>query len=228
MTTRDSSDDQPFVADLLFTDGLPQMDDEVGYRGAVAARAAGITYRQLDYWARTELVEPTVRGASRIRFAAPVRLPRHPGAQARQAPARHRHLTAADPHRRRAAAVIRHPGSRRHDPHERRRVRLPVHLERRGHRPRQPWAGRVRHRRRKGAERGGVDARRLRRAVARLRVDELRLARAARTPDPAQPAGSLEIARTAAATAAPKRFVPSRADLGLRTSRDSCESVLAR
>src|SRR6478752_4428531 len=64
MTARDSSDDQPFVADLLFTDGLPQMDDEVGYRGAVAARAAGITYRQLDYWARTGLVEPTVRGAA--------------------------------------------------------------------------------------------------------------------------------------------------------------------
>ena len=35
-----------------------------GYRGAVAARAAGISYRQLDYWARTELVEPTVRGAA--------------------------------------------------------------------------------------------------------------------------------------------------------------------
>ena len=64
MTGRDSGDDQPFEADLLFTDGLPQMDDEVGYRGAVAARAAGITYRQLDYWARTELVEPTVRGAT--------------------------------------------------------------------------------------------------------------------------------------------------------------------
>ncbi|WP_432206668.1 MerR family transcriptional regulator [Microbacterium phyllosphaerae] len=29
------------------------------YRGAVAARAAGITYRQLDYWARTELITPT-------------------------------------------------------------------------------------------------------------------------------------------------------------------------
>ena len=56
--------EQPFQTELLFTDGLPQMDDEVGYRGAVAARAAGITYRQLDYWARTELVEPTVRGAS--------------------------------------------------------------------------------------------------------------------------------------------------------------------
>jgi DNA-binding transcriptional MerR regulator len=53
-----------FATELLFTDGLPAMDDEVGYRGAVAARAAGITYRQLDYWARTELVEPTVRGAS--------------------------------------------------------------------------------------------------------------------------------------------------------------------
>ena len=34
-----------------------------GYRGAVAARP-GISYRQLDYWARTELVEPTVRGAA--------------------------------------------------------------------------------------------------------------------------------------------------------------------
>ena len=53
-----------FAADLLFTDGLPDMDDEVGYRGAVAARAAGITYRQLDYWARTGLVEPTVRSAT--------------------------------------------------------------------------------------------------------------------------------------------------------------------
>ncbi|KAB1660088.1 MerR family transcriptional regulator [Pseudoclavibacter chungangensis] len=51
-------------AELLFTDGLPDLDPTSGYRGAVAARAAGITYRQLDYWARTGLVEPTVRGAS--------------------------------------------------------------------------------------------------------------------------------------------------------------------
>ena len=29
----------------------------------IACRAAGITYRQLDYWARTGLVEPTIRGA---------------------------------------------------------------------------------------------------------------------------------------------------------------------
>jgi DNA-binding transcriptional MerR regulator len=39
-------------------------DLELGYRGASACAAAGITYRQLDYWARTGLVEPTVRGAS--------------------------------------------------------------------------------------------------------------------------------------------------------------------
>lgn len=50
-------------AEPLFTDGLPDLDPREGYRGAVAARAAGITYRQLDYWARTGLVEPTVRGA---------------------------------------------------------------------------------------------------------------------------------------------------------------------
>jgi len=49
---------------LLFTDGMPELDQNSGYRGAVAARAAGISYRQLDYWARTELVEPTVRGAA--------------------------------------------------------------------------------------------------------------------------------------------------------------------
>lgn len=53
-----------FDLGLLFTDGLPEHDDSTGYRGAVAARAAGISYRQLDYWARTQLVEPTVRGAA--------------------------------------------------------------------------------------------------------------------------------------------------------------------
>ena len=37
---------------------------EIGYRGATACAAAGISYRQLDYWARTGLVEPTVRSAS--------------------------------------------------------------------------------------------------------------------------------------------------------------------
>jgi DNA-binding transcriptional MerR regulator len=36
---------------------------EIGYRGATACAAAGISYRQLDYWARTGLVEPSVRTA---------------------------------------------------------------------------------------------------------------------------------------------------------------------
>ncbi len=49
--------------EMLFTDGL-LVEDAAGYRGAVAARAAGISYRQLDYWARTGLVEPTVRNAT--------------------------------------------------------------------------------------------------------------------------------------------------------------------
>ncbi|MGW0283047.1 MerR family transcriptional regulator [Streptomyces sp. NPDC003236] len=37
--------------------------EEIGYRGPTACAAAGITYRQLDYWARTGLVEPSVRSA---------------------------------------------------------------------------------------------------------------------------------------------------------------------
>ncbi|WP_432545949.1 MerR family transcriptional regulator [Kineococcus sp. SYSU DK004] len=49
---------------LLFAEDLPDLDDEVGYRGQTACKAAGITYRQLDYWARTGLVEPSVRGAT--------------------------------------------------------------------------------------------------------------------------------------------------------------------
>ncbi|GAA1897195.1 MerR family transcriptional regulator [Lapillicoccus jejuensis] len=48
---------------LLFTDDLPELSDDIGYRGPTACKAAGITYRQLDYWARTGLVEPSVRGA---------------------------------------------------------------------------------------------------------------------------------------------------------------------
>ena len=49
---------------LLFTDDLPRLPDDMGYRGPTACAAAGITYRQLDYWARTGLVVPEVRGAS--------------------------------------------------------------------------------------------------------------------------------------------------------------------
>ncbi|QOV45488.1 MerR family transcriptional regulator [Streptomyces chromofuscus] len=41
----------------------PMASEEIGYRGPTACAAAGITYRQLDYWARTGLVEPSVRPA---------------------------------------------------------------------------------------------------------------------------------------------------------------------
>src|ERR1700710_1701219 len=64
MSELSRSEDSRYDLGLLFTDGMPDLDDTTGYRAAVAARAAGITYRQLDYWARTELVEPTVRGAA--------------------------------------------------------------------------------------------------------------------------------------------------------------------
>lgn len=39
-------------------------NEQVGYRGPTACSAAGITYRQLDYWARTALVVPSVRSAT--------------------------------------------------------------------------------------------------------------------------------------------------------------------
>lgn len=39
-------------------------DAHIGYRGPTACTAAGITYRQLDYWARTDLVVPSVRSAA--------------------------------------------------------------------------------------------------------------------------------------------------------------------
>lgn len=39
-------------------------DDEAGYRAPVVTQLVGITYRQLDYWARTELVTPSARAAA--------------------------------------------------------------------------------------------------------------------------------------------------------------------
>ncbi|MEP6599715.1 MAG: MerR family transcriptional regulator [Actinomycetota bacterium] len=48
----------------LFADPAPTPDEHVGYRGPTACSAAGITYRQLDYWARTDLVAPSVRSAT--------------------------------------------------------------------------------------------------------------------------------------------------------------------
>lgn len=39
-------------------------DETAGYRGPTVCRIVGITYRQLDYWARTELVTPSLRTAA--------------------------------------------------------------------------------------------------------------------------------------------------------------------
>jgi DNA-binding transcriptional MerR regulator len=56
---------QPPLQEMLFTDGLAEVPDELlGYRGTTACNAAGITYRQLDYWARTDLVVPSIRSAA--------------------------------------------------------------------------------------------------------------------------------------------------------------------
>jgi DNA-binding transcriptional MerR regulator len=49
---------------LLFTEDLPVLDEQIGYRGPTACKASGITYRQLDYWARTGLVEPSIRSTT--------------------------------------------------------------------------------------------------------------------------------------------------------------------
>ncbi|MEE9965383.1 MAG: MerR family transcriptional regulator [Propionicimonas sp.] len=49
--------------DLLFEGDFSPLPDDLGFRGPVACRAADITYRQLDYWARTGLVVPEVRTA---------------------------------------------------------------------------------------------------------------------------------------------------------------------
>lgn len=49
---------------LLFDGDFSPMPSDIGYRGPIACSAAGITYRQLDYWARTGLVVPEIRGAN--------------------------------------------------------------------------------------------------------------------------------------------------------------------
>jgi DNA-binding transcriptional MerR regulator len=48
---------------LLFGEQSAEAAD-LGYRGPTACSAAGISYRQLDYWARTGLVEPSIRAAT--------------------------------------------------------------------------------------------------------------------------------------------------------------------
>lgn len=39
-------------------------DSTAGYSGTQAAKVVGITYRQLDYWARTDLIRPSLGDAT--------------------------------------------------------------------------------------------------------------------------------------------------------------------
>ena len=57
----DSATTGPVQPGLFPDDSVP--DQLVGYRGPSACQVAGITYRQLDYWARTNLVNPSIRTA---------------------------------------------------------------------------------------------------------------------------------------------------------------------
>ena len=45
----DSQSESTYIQESLFDVGP---DEEVGYRVPIACQVAGITYRQLDYWAR--------------------------------------------------------------------------------------------------------------------------------------------------------------------------------
>lgn len=50
----------PPVYEELFADGVSLPSPLVGLRGSTACQVAGITYRQLDYWAQTGLVMPSI------------------------------------------------------------------------------------------------------------------------------------------------------------------------
>ncbi len=51
------------LQDVLFEGDFAPLPEDIGFRGPIACTAAGITYRQLDYWARTGLVVPSIKGA---------------------------------------------------------------------------------------------------------------------------------------------------------------------
>ncbi len=60
MGTDASSTEPPRVAQGSLLDGN---GEEVGFRGPQVCAVVGISYRQLDYWARTDLVRPSLADA---------------------------------------------------------------------------------------------------------------------------------------------------------------------
>lgn len=63
MTTTDTAAAQP-VEGTLFNVDTDRTDPQVGYRGPAVCQIAGITYHQLDYWTRTDLVAASVTAAA--------------------------------------------------------------------------------------------------------------------------------------------------------------------
>ena len=55
---------EPQTVEPSVVDPGAEEDGAVGYRGVTACHAVGISYRQIDYWARTGLVVPSVRDAT--------------------------------------------------------------------------------------------------------------------------------------------------------------------
>lgn len=58
LAERTNLNDNAIQGELFASGG--QEDATRGYRGTVASKVAGITYRQLDYWARKQIVEPSI------------------------------------------------------------------------------------------------------------------------------------------------------------------------
>src|SRR5437763_17002836 len=56
----DSADELP--DDAAAQEAFMAMDEQ-GYRGPQVCKIVGITYRQLDYWARTDLLRPSISEA---------------------------------------------------------------------------------------------------------------------------------------------------------------------
>ena len=131
----------------LFEDPMPAPDEQLGYRGPTACAAAGITYRQLDYWARTDLVVPTVRSAT---GSGTQRLYSFKDILVLKVVKRLLDTGVSLHNIRRAVDALRSPRCRRSGADHaavRRHHRLRVHLGRRDRRSAARRPGRVRHRR---------------------------------------------------------------------------------
>lgn len=63
MSTENGAQEEPqLIQGQLFSDAQ-EIGESRAYRGTVASKVAGITYRQLDYWARKHIVEPSLHSS---------------------------------------------------------------------------------------------------------------------------------------------------------------------